>query len=291
MERTLLSLIHNKLFSAGGNLATKAKTRFVALIDGVEREIFSVVERQNKDIIVMSGTPRFWENPDGSLTKFGEQHYSVHTSNNGVDVTITQKTTLSDGNQHSNVAYIKGTKNALVWPIYARRVPIFEDNSRLLKARKKDTVIRIGKFSYSSANFLYSIFVTRSDFDIETIRVKEANFYQAFFNEFSIVVITNYLNLPSLVQGDVTGMATSNTVVNGEFSENHTQLDVSSQEPCQMINIHQVLLIRLKDKMLGRISKLLNGDEKQMTDTRLMATFFTNTQIVKNDEITEQGGE
>jgi hypothetical protein len=70
------------------------KTRFFVRVNGVEREILSVQQRADKSLTLISGTPSFWENPDGSLPAFDQQHYSVHRTKNGRDTTITQKTWL-----------------------------------------------------------------------------------------------------------------------------------------------------------------------------------------------------
>jgi hypothetical protein len=115
-------------------MGREAKTRFYVRIDGVDRALFSVKSVAGRGLTITSRTPKFWENPDGTFTAFDHQHYSVHLSNGGVDTTITQKTQLQESAFHSIVTFVKDTQAYFLWPIFARRYPIFQgDNGLLVK--------------------------------------------------------------------------------------------------------------------------------------------------------------
>lgn len=231
------------------------KTRFFVRVNGVEREILSVQQRADKSLTLISGTPSFWENPDGSLSAFDQQHYSVHRTKNGRDTTITQKTWLRNGTHHSYVAYVHGTEEYLLWPLYARRIPILNNQTRILKRRAKDVLIEVPEFEWENASLLFSVFVAKAKFDSGLISPLRPAIAQ--FEEFQIILLPVFLNLRSLPTGDVVVVSTSSPVINGVKSEEHVQYYSESLPIGEFINFHFNCLGRLRDKMLERTQNLL----------------------------------
>ncbi|WP_319498102.1 hypothetical protein [uncultured Cohaesibacter sp.] len=188
-------------------MSYKPKTRFTVLIDGTEFELFSVRDRGNKELVIIEATPKYLGDHTGRIA-YRAQHYSVHRTKDGADTTITQKIELENGDTLSSVSYIHDTTDHLLWPICARRLPIFETRNRVLKPRSKDTVYQVGSYGIGFASFMYSIFVAKNHFQLPASnlfsRAKTAQ-----FNEFQIIVIPTYLNIPTDPDGDVCGMTTS----------------------------------------------------------------------------------
>ncbi|MBW2941936.1 hypothetical protein [Zhongshania aquimaris] len=262
-------------------MSRKSKVRFAARIDGVERELFSIKERPDNSLLLVSAYPIFWENSDSSIVRFTEQHYSIHISNGGIDTTITQKTKLADGMSHSNVSFIPNTKKHLLWPIYARRVPILLENSRKLSRRSGDKVIFIGDYEFAKANLVYSVFVSNCDFDVNITSLNGLTTYSAKFKHFQIFTIPMYINLPSMNEGDVVGMSTSSTTINNVRSTDHIQLSTHSIPSEYLLSFHFKLMDLLKDKMLQRLSILFQSAPKEMSFSIKMVSLLTALPLVR----------
>lgn len=272
-------------------MSKKPKVRFAANIDGIDYELFWVQERSDKSLILGSAFPQYWENKDNSYTAFSEQHYSIHKSNEGDATTITQKTTLVDGTSVSNVTYIPKTKNQLLWPVYARRVCTMLTDKRKLKSRSKDTVIVISDYTSKKANLLFSVFVTKSNNFVYPNSIKKfSDALETFafnFGELQIIAIPTYINIPSLVEGDVTALTSSTTITNGVRSNNHKQLIVRSFDQNSLFNVHYYLMNRLKMTLHTRLQNIL-GDSFNETNLlegapsiKQLGSFFTKYPICR----------
>ncbi len=260
-------------------MSKKSRTRFFARIDGNGHQLLSVMERNDGSLIVFSAIPKNWENTNRTLTAFREQHYSIHRTKGGVDTTFTQKTRLSDGRTVSNVAYIHGTTEHLLWPVFARRVPTLRPTTHLLTLRQNDRVIQVGTYRYDTANLLYSVFVAKQTCDIDRVKVEGATIQIADFSEFKIIVLATYLNIPSPDQGDVVGIATSPTVNDGVFAEGHFQLDVTSIPADDILECHWLLMCELRDWLLLRLRELLGGTSAPFHDAVQMVAVFTSAPL------------
>lgn len=255
-------------------MSAKPKIRFSALVDGREIELFSIRDRKAKGAVLIPAPIRFFEFGKEGLREIVEQHYSVHR-NESPDITITQKTLLSDGTQLSNVAYIHDADDHMLWPIFARRVPQFADETNcLLAANSRDSVVRIGEYKTSEANLLYSVFVTHPSLDFEQIPVKGARIFYARYDHFQILVLATYLNVPSLHEGDACGWATSPEAINGAFSEGHFQLHVKPIPSDLLLQAHWTLMGQLRQKLLFRLSDLFEGEPEMLPQiTPLLSAF------------------
>lgn len=252
----------------------KPKSRFVVNINGTLRELFSVREHEDGSLLLNSGTPKNWENSDGTLTEFKEQHYSIHKTKTR-DTTITQKTTLADGSHHSNVAYLHNTDNFFLWPVYSRRVPLFLPATRVLKARTNDNVIELGTYNPECTNLLYSVWVARSNYKFDKLMISDINYRVARFSEFLVFVLPVFLNVPAIDQGDVVGFSTSPTVVNNIKSDDHFQISRGSILAINMLTIHWRLMNALRGRLLRRLERLYENDSVTMKMTNDLVQGFT----------------
>lgn len=265
-------------------MGSKAKIRFSAKIDDRDVELFNVRDLGDKGLIISSGYPRYFELQDGKLSEFVDQHYSVHPTKGGADTTITQKTALSgDGVQAiSNVAYIHNTANHLLWPVYARRLPVMREPTRSLRARLKDTSRRIGKFNWDKATMIYSVFVSLPNLVLPPHTDTASKRFTAMVGRYKVIVFVTYLNLPSMIEGDVAGMATSSEMYDGLRGEEHLQYHAESISVDQLLYINRGLLNQLRTKMLDRLDIVFKSDRPTFQQIMAMSTWFTKVPLEKH---------
>lgn len=265
-------------------MGSKPKTRLFALIDGKSRELFNVRDLGKKGLIITSGYPKLFENNDGQFVEFVDQHYSVHPTKNGQDTSITQKTAVSDQGikKISNVAYIHNTSEHLLWPVYARRLPIMDGATRSLHVRKKDTARRIGKFNWSKANLLYSVFVSLPNIELPDHMDDQSRRFVKNFDLYKLIIFVTYLNRPSMNEGDVTGLSTSSEVYDGLKTENHIQIHQESCSVDHMVEIHRQLMDSLRSKMDLRLKSLFGAGTKGLIFASQNFARFTKAPIIKH---------
>jgi hypothetical protein len=234
-----------------------------------------VKERSNQDILVLSGTSRFFEAVGLSKRELAEQHYSVHTHRSGLHTIITQKTTLADGVRVSNAAFIHNTRDWLLWPIYARRLPMFKDDTNILDVGKQGEVVDVGEFEWQKANLLYSVFVAKTGSIPISTSIGGAKVFISNYRRFCIVVVVTYLNLPSMYEGDVAGLTTSSELVNGRSPSGQVQVDMSSIPVGELEAAHWFLMRRLRERMIQRLQDLLGSNSPEFDLVTTMTSFFT----------------
>jgi hypothetical protein len=220
-------------------VAKPPKVIFSARIDGVPRELLSVRQWKGSDLLMVSRHADRFQHPDGSYSLIKDQHYSVHEGSDDQTLTVvTQKTEFHNHPHLSFVSVIHATKPRLLWDIFSRRIPHFADGVRLIKARAKDRVVEIADFDQMKATLLYTVFVTRAGFDVQRFANEHNRFHVAEFAKYQIVVLTTFLNIPNINEGDVLIRTTSSPKVNHEFLPGHFQIHASSHAPEDMLNIH-----------------------------------------------------
>lgn len=244
-------------------MATKPKIRFAATVDGRAVELFSILDRGAEGIVIIPAHPKFFGDNPHDLIAFSDQHYSVHPTK-GIDTTITQKTKLQDGTSISNIAYIHDTNKSLLWPIFSRRMPIFQGNNRELKNKPKDKSYFIGSFETSISTFLYSVFIADTRFDPNMVIDKNFNICAVKVNDYAIIAFSTYLPLPSLMEGDVAGWATSSQVMNSQRSKNHLQIHVESIPHEFIVPAHWALMDILSKRFRERLEPLLVHQSKEV---------------------------
>jgi len=262
-------------------MGSKPKTRFYVCIAGRNIEVLSVRDRGRNGIVASSSFPRFFESVPGKFVGFVEQHYSVHPTK-GSDTTVTQKTSLEDGTNISNVAYIHNTQGQLLWPIYARRIPKFDDRNRIMTERQKDNTICIGRFRYEKACFFYSVFITNKGEKHCLKGFSGVQIFRATFHLYDIIVVATYLNIPSLKEGDVAGFSTSPTVENGIISADHLQLYTGSMPADFLIPVHWKMMGVLRLRTLSRLKDIFKGDPLWGKVVEMTGT-FTAEPIMQGD--------
>jgi hypothetical protein len=251
----------------------KNRTRFYFEMSSGEIEILSVKENYDRSLTVLSKNLKFFEHTPGVFEELRSQHYSIHKSNAGRDVTITQKTDLFNGKSISICTFIHDCSDVLLWPVTSRRLG--SSASLILKRplKKSEEAVRIAQIYGKTFTLFYSVFVTRPNFDGNYLKTQYESSLCYDFSDFSIVVIWSILMVPPLPVGDVRVKSTSYEMVNGHYSGENTRISAGSLPYISILDVHWDLMVGLRRRLVERLVEAI-GDEVHRKVEVTVSFFF-----------------
>lgn len=250
----------------------KAKVRLGITVNGKERELLSVRDRRENGVVIMTPKPKYYIYPDGKYVPYVEQHYSIHPSKNGLDLSITQKTRLADGKSVSVVGYVANLELQFSAPVLAARLPVFSDSGNIFNPRMKDTFLNVGSYETAKSTLFYSIFVTHKGFDHRSIRQKCLRYVFIEQTRYCVVVIITYLDVPSWYAGRVMPFMTSAPIHNEIRESNHWQIDIGSMPPHEITDTHWSMMRVLQSQLINELKPEfddLDDNQRRIMDTML----------------------
>jgi len=125
------------------------KTRFNFQFEGESRQIVSVRERSNGDLIVMpkSGTKFINANTGPRLDHLATK-FSIHVSPNSDGHLIKQLVHLADNRKIKNSALIKPGPEGFIWPFFYERPLSMKDAIYSPSSNTKDRQISVGEVDF-----------------------------------------------------------------------------------------------------------------------------------------------
>ena len=123
----------------------KPKTRFLIDVDGRPRQLFSVRQRSNHDLVVMHQRGHSYEAAGGD-DPFVSDKTSIHVSNRSHGTTIKHLMELASGKRVSNAAFVAFSKDSLLWPLHVMRAPRLAKGDYTANARDRDHLVSLGKY-------------------------------------------------------------------------------------------------------------------------------------------------
>jgi len=261
-------------------MGRKSKTRVFVEIDRAPVELFSIRERSNGELNITQRVPDTVVLTEDDKRLIHEQHMSVHRTNDSRDTTITFKQLFTDGSQISDVAHIHNTCSYLLWPLFGNQVGVSDATfMRSPPDRARDSLISIGAYQSKMATLYYTVFICRHDLLLPVPLGAKAHWIK--LRDFTILVLSGFINIPSPKRGNLAGITTSTRVKNGVKSREHVQITRSSIKPSEFYNVHLMLLERLRALMMvylnNMFSNLNNGKPNDLDE---LASFFTPEPIV-----------
>lgn len=262
-------------------MGTKPKIRFVAIVDGRCVELFSVREPKADRLLITPRSPPLVE-AEGTSRAIREQHCSVHATNGGKDTTITLKQIFQDDTKLDYVTMVHNTEAHLLWTIFARRVGVSEAlYERGPPQRDKDLVHTIADYRGQNANLIFSAFIARPSFQPPD-PPEGVGIHVHQFKSYSIIVLTSFLNVPSIPQGDLSSFSTS-MPSNGEIDiSNHLRVHAEPMEAHDLYGKHWLITLILCQKLVDRLSEVLKSfDQPELERFLKLAATFTSLPLVK----------
>lgn len=262
-------------------MGTKAKTRFVAALDGSTIELFSIREQSPDRLLISLRSPPQVE-VEGKWRALREQHCSIHPTNAGRDTSITLKQEFQDGTKLDYVTMIHNTASHLLWPVYARRVGVSPDQlARCPPERAKDTRHKVAEYSGAKANLIFSLFIARPGYILPD-RQNGITVWDCDLSLYKLIINISYVNVPSIPQGDLSGMTTSMPTTGIVDPENHLRIYRESLLSQELFFYHLMLTENLRQKLLNRLEPILGTMAPSELQSFLeFSSFVTAEPIVK----------
>jgi hypothetical protein len=174
------------------------RTRFAARIGGTPRILFSIIEKQNGELILVPKHGERMETHDGP--KILEQRFSIHPSPNSLEfTTIKQTLNAEDGQSVTSVVLTDAVKKKTGFQIlFVRRVQNLLSERYILKpsAKKFERSFVLADYDPELYTMFFGILLGHPDtpFDVKMNDVVVSHFP---FSRFKIVLLTSIAMIPS----------------------------------------------------------------------------------------------
>lgn len=186
----------------------KPKTRIGAKVGSHVRELLSVRERPNGELQVLLRTELAYETPHRGVGIISEK-ISIHPSHNADGTTLKRAAPLADGSLRTTVAFVKGPKTALAWPLFIQRVPQFNAKQYGLIAHEKDTVFLPIEYDDSKSSLFIMVFVSAIERPAVSFSEEWVGVSHISFTRYRLSVFHHFVRLPSLQNSDFIWVSTS----------------------------------------------------------------------------------
>jgi hypothetical protein len=199
------------------------KTRFTVEVDGFNRELFSLSEKKDGDIMLFIKSAReIATSSGGTHEAVGEQRFSVHVSPKSIGHTLKQTLRTRSGVTTTSALvlprrYLEKTASGLVvgpaqqfcWPIFMYRPPILDLDRYDSKPKPADRKIDIGSMNPNLSSLVYMVVATSPDVT-EIPQTRNRTFsHTVKCRVFNIHVVIGYSLAPSIPQGEFLTFVTS----------------------------------------------------------------------------------
>lgn len=200
-------------------MARKPKTRITVNVGGVERELFSILDRGNGELLLLMKAATALDVPIVEAVGIKEERYSLHPSDAAMDrdaVSLKYTVQALDGAIQDAVALAKLRSSNEVWCLRASRVGLLNLDRYSSNPGDSDTLISLSSSSTWAGVLVYFIFVGRPDLDEELLSQIGLPFRKLTYSRFSVTVVFGYMNVPAIPNTDYICVATSLPRINRE---------------------------------------------------------------------------
>ncbi len=173
------------------------KTTFVATVDGQYFPLFSILEKPNGDLIIISKSASRWGFPHRNIEML-EYRYSIHVSpKSPTFTTIKYTANLSDGQHRTSVAITDAVKCRTGFaPVFVELTPNPSLRSVRLSESDNENIVQIADYRPRRQTLHYGVFVGAPTFCFP-VMVGNIKVVQHTFKQFGIVVLSSLFEFPS----------------------------------------------------------------------------------------------
>lgn len=248
--------------------STQPRIRFTVNLDGVPREIFSVEERVNGDLLIPIVREDRYANlkiiADGELSPRTTQSYlSVHRSPRSDGRSIKSTICTADGLTRTAHAFVRNSKKTLCWPLFSKSIPILDQPQYEHRPRSRDKVILLCDAPpLSSTLIVHAIAFSRYR---DPPVYGESGLSIVDFRYFKIAVYFNFVNLPASDASCTAQSVTASPIENGAkidpFPESHPHLKFGAvslhdlEVPATLYAMNERVAYGMWDLMAAQIGK------------------------------------
>jgi hypothetical protein len=174
------------------------RTRFAVRVGGIPRILFSIIEKQSGELLLVPKTADRMETNDGPLLL--EQRYSIHPSPNSAEfTTIKQTLNAADGQSITSVVLTDAIKKRTGFSIISvRRVQDLSGDRYILKegTKKHERTLILAEYDPSLYTMFFGLLIGHPEvaFDASASGIVVSHFP---FRRFKIILLTSILMMPS----------------------------------------------------------------------------------------------
>ena len=190
--------------------------QFCVLADGWPTRLLQVREKKNGDLIITDERGQVVVDNNSRPELLQHQKWSVHRPDRYPN-DIAVKQTLLIGKQNlTTVAWVHGSQDPLIWPIYARRPPFPLNEYRIQSKSKDRDSLYICPYDPRAWTLYYVVYVTDSSIKVPFITQDGfwAVCYRHEFRYFNIYVVPSWTSTPTLYPGYTRAIYTSAPEIN-----------------------------------------------------------------------------
>ena len=171
----------------------QSKTRIVVNLNGNVKEILSILEKKDGDLIIF---PKPEENYDGSLRSgpIKNEHVSIHQSANSNGFLIKTTTLLEEGQIITNAQFRQPGPDGLAALIYGHATADLSNSRYDCKCKKEDNLVYLYKDDIAGSGILfYFLIASASSGDFPLNAKTEPTILH--FKNFTILCLSGFLPL------------------------------------------------------------------------------------------------
>jgi hypothetical protein len=219
------------------------------IVDGSVRELFSVRERTNGDLVILlKPAARFYgpgEDRFVGTRPVVAEHYSVHRSLMSAGFTTKHTLKLEDGTQHETAQLRYPDHSGYATIMYGHRCPDLRSPQYQMQERAKDVVHLLYEADIGRCTPFYILGAADLDYDLDRIQVPALSLHVFRFSHFRLFALVGFFAAVALPMGLRQHYATSLTTINGVATGECPPVRLSVLTPAEMTS-----------HVLGSIQKL-----------------------------------
>jgi hypothetical protein len=189
-------------------MSARPRTRFVVRKGGYDRDLLSITEQRNGDLLVLIKHGEHYEGNEGARHRTAGQHYSVHCSPNTAGFTVKHTLSLHGGGQVDTAQFKLPGPDGPATMIFGRTVPDLDLPRYILRARRRDEILRLYDADIGSMTMFYFVLAVSTDFDTASLN-SNLHIIAARFRRFQLLALSGFFYVPAISEADLIHPGTS----------------------------------------------------------------------------------
>lgn len=180
-----------------GGAMEKRTAGVTASCNGVPKELLSVRELTNGDLLLIVRNAGFLMEIGRKTHRVVEQRYSLHTDPDSHRIIIKHSLRISGGRIVTIATFKSESGDIRAWPIFSRLVPDLGPPRFDLRQKPSDTNVNMGDYDPRLMSLCYSVVAHRHQKIAISDTAPSTSLARLSFREFDISVVARVLDTPS----------------------------------------------------------------------------------------------
>lgn len=243
-------------------MSVKPKTSVTVTQNGALRELFSIRERANGDLLIAIRHADHTE-IEGQDVETLSQKYSVHRSPNSPGFTVKQTLSFTGNKNMTSVQFRLPGRDGLVALLFGLTVQDMSDPKYTYMPRPKDRIIKLYDDETGNGTLFYFVMIlaTEGNFPART----KLHTSQIVFRYFTVVVLSGFFPIPAAKGSHAVHLSTSlPRLTPGSIPPNLQNIDLASPTVQQAIDDAHALIPHLAQQLMKRWRAVVFDDGTRM---------------------------